>query len=139
MTNFRRIEEKSYQHDAIKNAFIPGYGRKLLMKIVDRYQQLYDKHLLLRDVKIKDYPQWTTLGPSHELNLGILPKYSLNIKMARGGWYMNLNKSNGDYISIEDRKKIFDNPNNDSMFTTETRYVADMIGELRQWIIDLSL
>jgi len=139
MINFRRVEqEKSYQHDALKNAFIPNYGVQLLSNIADKYNSKYDPYLLAKDVKLIKLTS-TLLGPSNELKLGITPKYTLNISMKRGGWYMHLYKYNGEYISIEDRKKIFGDPNKSDLFTTETKHVVDMIGELRQWIIGLSL
>jgi len=137
MTDFIRIgEDKTYHYYACKNAFEEGYGKKFFKQLVEKYVEKYDPAMPFHNFKIIQLPN-TLLGPSYQLQLQIHSPYIVHVQCYRDGWHIGLTTSAGSYISVSERKIIFNDPNKDKLFTTETELVLPMLGELRKHLIDL--
>ncbi len=137
MTDFIRIgEDKTYHYFLCKNAFERYFSKIFFKVLVESYVEKYDPEMQFHNFKIIQLPD-TLLGPSYQLQLQIHSPYFVHVQCYRDGWHIGLTTSAGSYISIAERKIIFNDPNKDKLFTTENELLLPMLGELRKHLIDL--
>lgn len=108
----------TYRRMVLKNVFGD-------LNLKEELYQLAKSFEIKKVTKLSD----TLLGSSAILSIMLSYPYYITVGLYRDGWYIRLEskKEMHNHITVNDRKVIFDDMNTSSGWTTENRYVPEIM------------